>query len=68
MSQYTFYVAIAGGILMFLVFAYLIYYLSIHRKVLIESITSFELIKHKDWKDQNTREEVKKIQSNKRLV
>jgi hypothetical protein len=64
MAAYASIVAITGGVIFLLVIGYLIFYAAKHRKALIESMTSFELTKHKNWSDPNTKKEVSDVQSN----
>ena len=68
MSAYAWLVAIAGGVVFFMFFGGVIYFLYVYRKSLIETVTTTEMIKHKEWNE--AKEDINKFQSNmtKKLV
>lgn len=65
MVSYAWVVAIAGGVFFIMIIGYVIYFAANNRKAFLETVTSFEIAKGKEWTDPKTKTEISTIQSNK---
>lgn len=62
MAKYAALIAIFGGVMFLVMIIWFIYSFVIHKKALIESAVTVEMVKHKDWEDVKV--DVGNLQSN----
>lgn len=63
MAQYAWIIGLIGGLFFLGIIVYAIYYIYVHKKALVESITSLELLKNAKGEWNTIKQNVKNIQS-----